>query len=525
MNVAGPVQMSSTQSLTRRPDALVLNASGRAVPTSLVLGAIMLLAAVLRLYDAGVEGFWKNELFSVVWSRQPVGFLLGEGLRLETNPPLYYVLLKFWMALAGESEFAVRLPSVIAATLAVPLTYVLGRELLGTRAGLWGAGLLAVTPVQIYFAHEARAYALLPMFALLAMLGVARMLAAVQADRPVPVTAMALYAAGCTGLVHSHATGMFAVATLFMLTLTALRAAPRAAVLRFLGATALAAALCLPVAAAMAVQSKSANIGWMPALGYDTLLILNRYLLVGPLVRSDLGVQGSMAELMGEMVLASGTALALIWLGGRRMTDRRARLLLIEVPVAFVLLLAVISVMRPVLIPRVTLWLSPLICLVAATLIVERPMRPIAAGAFGLCLALGLWNNVAAPAQHKPDWRALIAAYPPGNDDGPVLVAGPHAGPLGLGLHAAGAIRAPLRHWAPDPDRPVTTAEQLERRVSGATPIDTAALASLIASSRPVVLFLDDDDEILIGKALAAEPWFGQAKPRVLPGLKVFAWP
>jgi len=515
--------MSSTQSLPSRPaNSLVLN--GRIASTSLVLGAIVLLAAVLRLHDAGAEGFWKNELFSVVWSRQPVSFLISEGLRVETNPPLYYVMLKAWTLLAGESEFAARLPSVIAATLAVPLTYLLGRELLGVRAGLWGAGLLAVTPLQIYFAHEVRAYALLPAFALLAMLGVARMLAAAQEGRTLPVSGMALYAGGCTGLVHTHAIGMFAVATLFMLTLTTLRTAPRATVLRFLGATAVVAALSLPIATSMAVQSHSANIGWMPAFGYDTLLILNRYLLIGPLVRGDLGIEGSRAELMGEMVLASFTALTLIWLGGRRLTDQRARLLLLEVPVAFILLLSAVSIMRPVLIPRVALWLSPLICLVVAALIAERPVRRLAGAAFALCVALGLWNNVAVPAQHKPDWRALIAAYPPGVADGPVLVAGPHAGPLGIGFHAAGAIKAELRHWVPDPARPATTADQLERRVSGAQPIETADIARRIAGGRPVVLFLDDDDEILIGQALAAETWFAGARRQVLPGLTVFAW-
>jgi len=60
--------------------------------------------------------------------------------------------------------------------------------------------------------------------------------------------------------------------------------------------------------------------------------------------------------------------------------------------------------------------------------------------------------------------------------------------------------------------------------VSGATTIDTDGLAALVASGRGVVLYLDDDDEILIGRLLAPAPWFAAARRSVLPGLIVFTW-
>ena len=491
---------------------------------------LMLLAAVLRLHGAGDDAFWKNELFSMAWSAQPLGFLLGEGLFTETNPPLYFVILKAWTALFGTSEFAARAPSVLISIACIPLIAQLGRDLLSAKAGLIAAALLAVTPVQIYFAHEARAYALLPLFALVALLGAARAMRGAGQDGS-PIGAWLLYAGGCIGLVHSHATGIFAVAALGMVMLLAFATGPTAArdIRRLIAANFAVAVLSLPVLIAMLVQSGSANIGWMPGPGLDTPVILNRFLLIGPMVRSDLGAEGSRMELLIEMGLASVAALTLILLTARAVPGpgNPARALLLFLPLLFVGLLVAVSLACPVLIPRVTIWLSVPICLAVAAILAGRlawPARACAGVLMGCCLAIGLWNNVLAPAQHKPDWRALLAAHPAGIADAPILIAGPHAGPLGIAHYTDGPIRRRLLHWTTTPERPATTADLLERRISGAGAVATAELAALIAGGTPVVLYLDDDDEILIDGHLVHAPWFAAAHRTTHPGLLVFAW-
>ncbi len=492
--------------------------------------AVLLIAAALRLHDLDGDAFWKNELFSMVWQRQSVDFLLGEGMRVETNPPLHFLILKAWTALFGTSEFAARMPSVLASVAAVGLAMRLGRELAGPAIGLLGGTLLAVTPVQIVFAHEARAYALLPMFALLAMLGANRLLRAAETAPGVPpLSGPLLFALGCAGLMYSHATGIFAVAALGLVSLAALAGspAPRPALLRLVAAGAAASLLAAPVLLAMLTQTNSANIGWMPKFGLDTPILLNRYLLIGPMVRTDLGEEGSHVELLGEMGLGTVTALLLIIVSLREIRATRARALLVVFPLLFVLLLAAVSLARPVLIPRVALWVSAPICLAVAMVLTGRLawwLRGMVGALLAACVAIGLWNNVASPAQRKPDWRALLAAEPQRQASGAVLVAGPHAGPLGMAFYANGPIARPLRHWAPDPAMPITTADRLERRTSGATPIDTVGIGDLIAAGRGVVLYLDDDDEILIGRHLEAQPWFAAARRSTLPGLILFTW-
>src|SRR5436309_2114673 len=73
---------------------------------------------------------------------------------------LYYLLLRTWVHL-GSSEFVVRLLSVIFGVAAVPMVYLLGRDLFSRATGMIAAALLAVHAFHIYFSQEARSYALL----------------------------------------------------------------------------------------------------------------------------------------------------------------------------------------------------------------------------------------------------------------------------------------------------------------------------------------------------------------------------
>jgi predicted membrane-bound mannosyltransferase len=133
------------------------------IATHVLLGVLTLAAAVLRLIHINTDALWQNELFSIYWIRHSYTFLVTQGLVTETNPPLHFALLKAWTSLFGTSAVSVRSLSVVGSVACVPLTYVLGRELGSASVGLLGAALLAASPIQIYYADEARGYALLPL--------------------------------------------------------------------------------------------------------------------------------------------------------------------------------------------------------------------------------------------------------------------------------------------------------------------------------------------------------------------------
>src|SRR5919204_2637261 len=137
----------------------------------LAVGAVCLLCLVglwVRLSGLGDAALWVDESFTWWDYRHPVEQILGA--RLNVHPPAYGLLMHFWMPLAGESEYALRLPGALLSALAVPAVWRLGRRLGGRSTGLLAALLVAVAPVGLGFAREARMYGLLTAEAALALL-------------------------------------------------------------------------------------------------------------------------------------------------------------------------------------------------------------------------------------------------------------------------------------------------------------------------------------------------------------------
>ena len=135
----------------------------------LALGvAVLLLAAGLRFHELGAQSLWNDEGNSVVQAGRSLSAIAEHAAR-DIHPPGYYWLLAGWKGLTGDSEFALRSLSALASVLSVAFALALGRRLYGDWAGLAAALLVALNTFSIYYAQEAR------MYALLALLGAAGM--------------------------------------------------------------------------------------------------------------------------------------------------------------------------------------------------------------------------------------------------------------------------------------------------------------------------------------------------------------
>jgi len=71
-------------------------------------GGIVLGALLLRRYHLDVQDLWVDEAFLWHMATTPDGL---HALLFRSTPPLHYLLLRVWVALAGEGEAVIRLPS------------------------------------------------------------------------------------------------------------------------------------------------------------------------------------------------------------------------------------------------------------------------------------------------------------------------------------------------------------------------------------------------------------------------------
>jgi mannosyltransferase len=142
---------------------------------------IILIALALRLALLGEQSLWYDEGVTWLLSQKSPADLI-RWTAADIQPPLYYLLIWETDALFGPGEWALRFPSVIFGVLTVPLIYVLARYLFlaspeNLRASSprrlasaphLAAALLAISPVMVYYAQEARMYTLLVFEATLA---------------------------------------------------------------------------------------------------------------------------------------------------------------------------------------------------------------------------------------------------------------------------------------------------------------------------------------------------------------------
>src|SRR5450759_2497002 len=102
-----------------------------------------LLAGVVLRFVAHTH-LWLDEAQSVAIARLPLSGLFA-ALRQDGSPPLYYLLLHYWMGWFGTGDnIAVRALSGVISVATLPPFYLLARRTIGRHGGRAAAGQLAV---------------------------------------------------------------------------------------------------------------------------------------------------------------------------------------------------------------------------------------------------------------------------------------------------------------------------------------------------------------------------------------------
>jgi len=130
----------------------------RSAPVAALL-IILAGAALLRFVLLDTRELFRDEAASWLLASSAWGDIIGRSAS-EPYPPLFAFALKAWIALLGDGPAALRTLSASAGVAMVGVTWVWAREAIGTRAAHLAASLVALSPLAIANARDARMYAL-----------------------------------------------------------------------------------------------------------------------------------------------------------------------------------------------------------------------------------------------------------------------------------------------------------------------------------------------------------------------------
>jgi hypothetical protein len=352
------------------------------VPLARLWLAAIAIGCAVRLLLTWGRPLWHDEIFTLTLARQGALATLA-ALMEDTGPPLHYLfarLLLLPVGAPGPADVVVRLLSVAASLLHLPLLLRIARRTGDSTPGWRAAALFALCPAAVAYGAEGRAY---PLASLLALAALERSLALRDGASLRATLGAALCSAGA---VLTHYLALFPLAGLVWLLVRAEGSARR----RLVGAWALGALVALPWAP-VALRQPAAGLAWvqsMPIGGRVTRLVS------GLVLGFDVSFVAVAAAAAAGLVLAG--VLAARSPGGRT---------LVGVLACGLAALGVAGLLRPdVLIPlRTIVCFLPLVALVVA--------RTGDAGALGLAAVFLAGLALETPAALVPTPAQQLAAH------------------------------------------------------------------------------------------------------------------
>ena len=366
------------------------------------IGVLVALSLMLRTTELGI-GFWIDEGLSVGIADRPLSDI-PFALREDGSPPLYYMLLHFWLDIAGRSESGVRGLSLLFALMAIPAAWWAGRQIWGTQRAAWfSAVLMAFNPFLAQYAQEARMYSLV---ALLAIPATTCFIRAYALDTPNRRPWIAGFAISVALALYTHNWPIFftiSAAVAWML-LWVLADKPRRkqlfrdALLGFGGLL----VLYLPWVPTTLYQAAHTGAPWADAPALDSLF----------------GIPGVLLGRMPQIVLLICAGAGLLVLVKRPLSERGRAALCLAIIAALTPTIAwLLSQASPAWANRyLAVALPPFLLLAAGGLASARRL-----GLVGLVLVAIMWAQDAAPVE-KSNVRAIAHNITPSLQPGDLVI-------------------------------------------------------------------------------------------------------
>jgi uncharacterized membrane protein len=305
--------------------------------TSILIGALVLIYVAVRVWRLTDSCLWFDEIFGVHAAEHSWGGMFWFVAQDLIHPPLFYVLLKVWVGIGGESLLWVRLFPVFFSVLALfPFLHLCGELKLSIRATAVALGFLAVNGSLIKYAQEVRMYSMLLCISLFSIWFFARFF---YRGKNIWVLTLVNVL-----LVHTHYFGWLIVVS----EVIAVLALQRIKIRHVLVMAGIAAVSFMPwlltvLRAANAGSDVAQNLGWMKAPGVRSLFELAAA-AVEPFYFPVNSIDPASVAWVSVPLIALIVSAAIVWFADWKSVENKDRIWLLAifvvVPVAAAFLLS-----------------------------------------------------------------------------------------------------------------------------------------------------------------------------------------
>jgi hypothetical protein len=122
-----------------------------------ILAAIVVFGTALRLFYIDQPMRYDESVTYLEFAAQPWSTALG-SYRYPNNHVFHTALVKLSTMALGNAPWAIRLPALLAGIATIVLTGLVGRRLVGRRAAMFGAAIVAGSGWMVLYSTNARGY-------------------------------------------------------------------------------------------------------------------------------------------------------------------------------------------------------------------------------------------------------------------------------------------------------------------------------------------------------------------------------